>query len=142
MLKLRLQRVGRKNNPSYRVLVVDSRQGPKSGKYIDHIGSYDPKDDRITIDGEKAKSWLAKGVHASRTVHNLLVSQKIIEGKKINVHPRKSPIKKENDAKEAVPAAETPVAVVAPEEVMSEAETPVTEIPAEEAITEPEQVSA
>lgn len=95
MLKMRLQRVGRKHSPSYRVLIVDSRQGPKSGKYIDQIGSYDPRNDQVALDGEKARSWIAKGVKTSGTVHNLLVSQKIIEGKKINVLPRKSPIKKE-----------------------------------------------
>ena len=107
MLKMRLQRVGRKNNPSYRVLVVDSRQGPKSGKFIDHIGSYDPKADRIVIDGEKAKSWIAKGVQVSPTVHNLLISEKIIEGKKINVLPRKSPIKKESTVVDAPSAPAT-----------------------------------
>lgn len=104
MLKMRLQRIGRKNNPSYRVLIVDSRQGPKSGKFVDHIGSYDPKADQVAIDGEKAKTWIAKGVQVSPTVHNLLVSQKIIEGKKVNVLPRKSPIKKKSVMAVAEPA--------------------------------------
>ena len=89
---MRLQRVGRKNNPSYRVLIVDSRQGPKSGKFVDQIGSYDPKVNRIELDGEKAREWIAKGVQTSDTVHNLLVGQKIIEGKKVNALPKKSPM--------------------------------------------------
>lgn len=97
MLKLRLQRTGRKNDPSYRVLVVDSRQGPKSGKFVDWLGSYDPRTDHIVLDGEKAKAWLAKGVQASGTVHNLLISQQVIEGKKINVLPRKRPVQKEGE---------------------------------------------
>lgn len=120
MLKMRLQRIGRRNNPSYRVLVVDSRQGPKSGKFVDTIGSYDPKDNRIALDGERARSWIAKGVQVSPTVHNLLVGQQIIEGKKINVLPKKSPIKQEGaDAPEAAPApdaaSETPEATEQPE---------------------------
>ncbi len=98
MLKMRLQRTGRKNDPSYRVLVVDSRQGPRSGKFVDRIGSYDPREDQIILDGEKARQWLGKGVQASPTVHNLLISQKIIEGKKINALPRKTPIRKEGEA--------------------------------------------
>ncbi len=101
---MRLQRIGRKNAPSYRVLVVDSHQGPKSGKFVDLIGSYDPKHDSITLDGEKVRAWIAKGVQVSPTVHNLLISQKIIEGKKINVLPKKSPIKKESDTPTVAPA--------------------------------------
>ena len=84
------------------MLIVDSRQGPKSGKFVDQIGSYDPKNDHIALDGEKVRMWISKGVQVSPTVHNLLISQKIIEGKKINVLPRKSPIKKEGATIEEV----------------------------------------
>lgn len=98
---MRLQRIGRKNDPSYRVLVVDSRQGPKSGKYVDLLGSYNPKMDRVQVDGEKAKSWISKGVQVSPTVHNILVGQNIIEGKKVNVLPKKSPIVSEQPEEEA-----------------------------------------
>jgi small subunit ribosomal protein S16 len=141
MLKMRLQRFGRKNNPSYRVLIVDSRQGPKSGKFIDLIGSYDPKNNRIAIDGEKAKTWIQKGVQVSPTVHNLLISQKIIEGKKINVLPRKSPIKKEDEATET-PVAEAPVSAAVEnqtEEAVPEVsveETPIEETAPEMAVEE------
>lgn len=136
MLKMRLQRIGRKNNPSYRVLVVDSRQGPKSGKFVDQIGSYDPKNDHIMIDGEKANAWIGKGVQTSPTVHNLLISQKIIEGKKINVLPRKSPVKKEGETVTATaPVAEAPVSELAPETEASP-EMPSEETPIEEAVPE------
>ena len=108
---MRLQRIGRKNNPTYRVLVVDSRQGPKSGKYVDVIGSHDPKVDNTVLDGEKARTWIAKGVQVSPTVHNLLVTHKVIEGKKINVLPRKTPIVSEK------PAEEAPAPEAAPTEV-------------------------
>ena len=136
MLKMRLQRIGRKHNPSYRVLVVDSRQGPKSGKFVDHIGSYDPKTDHVAIDGEKANIWIAKGVQVSPTVHNLLVSQRIIAGKKINVLPRKSPIKKEGH--EGAPAVAVEASVSA--EVGAEPEVAL-ETPDGEALVE-EPVSA
>lgn len=92
MLMMRLQRVGRKNDPSYRILVVDKRTGPKSNKHVDHLGSYNPKLGQVIINKEKAKEWLSKGVQASGTVHNILVSQKVIDAKKKNVLPKKSPI--------------------------------------------------
>lgn len=96
---MRLQRIGRKNDPSYRVVVTDSRNGPKAGNHVDLLGSYYPKLSRFTIDGEKAKEWISKGVQTSDTLHNLLVSHKIIEGKKINVLPKKSPIIDEEKVK-------------------------------------------
>lgn len=124
MLKMRLQRIGRKNSPTYRVLVVDSRQGPKSGKYVDVIGSHDPKVDNTVLDGEKARVWIAKGVQVSPTVHNLLVTHKIIEGKKINVLPRKTPIVSEKPAEEAAAPEAAPAEVAeapAAEETPAEA---------------------
>jgi small subunit ribosomal protein S16 len=101
MLMMRLQRVGRKNDPSFRIVVTDKRTGPKSDKHIDRLGSYNPKMNQIQIDVEKAKEWLAKGVQPSDTVHNILVGQKVIEGKKRNVLPRKSPIIDEEAIKRA-----------------------------------------
>lgn len=106
MLKMRLQRIGRKNEPTYRVLVVDSRQGPKSGKFIDQIGSYDPKAGKPQIDTEKAKKWIAEGVQVSGTVHNMLVDLKVINGKKVNVLPKKTPIVKEEEPAEEAPVTE------------------------------------
>lgn len=119
MLKMRLQRVGRKNDPSYRVVVTDSKNGPQSGKSIDNLGSYSAKSNAFTIDGDRAKNWIKNGVQVSPTVHNLLVTNKIIEGKKVNVLPKKSPIideeklKAEAEAKAAAEAAEKAAAEAA-----------------------------
>jgi len=133
MLKMRLQRVGRKNDPSFRVIVTDSRSGPKSGKNVDSLGSYNPKLNNFSIDEARAKEWITKGVQVSPTVHNLLVSGKIIEGKKVNVLPKKSPIideeklKAEAEAKAAAEeAAKAPAAETPAEEPTSE-EAPVAE---------------
>lgn len=121
MLKMRLQRIGRKNSPSYRVVVVDSRQGVKSGKFVDHLGSYNPKAGLYTINEEKAKAWLAQGVQASPTVHNMLVSKKVIDAAKITVQKPK----KEAPVVEAV--AETPAEAPAAPEAEAAAEAPVAE---------------
>ena len=101
MLKMRLQRIGRKNDASYRLIVTDSRRGPKSGKHIDLLGSYNPKQSHFSVNGDKAREWIKKGAQVSDTVHNLLVSHKVIEGKKINVLPRKSPVVDEAAAEAA-----------------------------------------
>ena len=86
---MRLQRIGRKNSPSYRVVVVDSRQGPKSGKFVDMLGSYNPKAGEVIINGDRAKEWIVKGAQVSPTVHNMLVTKKIIDKPKITVQAPK-----------------------------------------------------
>jgi len=100
---MRLKRVGRKNEPSYRVIVVDKRESVKSNNFVAQVGTYNPKSGAVVIDGEAAKHWLSKGVQPSGTVHNMLVTQKVIDAKKINVLPKKTPPQKK-EAKEAVAA--------------------------------------
>jgi small subunit ribosomal protein S16 len=139
MLMMRLKRVGRKNNPSYRIVVVDKRTSVKSNKTVDLLGSYDPKAGRITINGERAKDWLSKGVQASDTVFNMLVSQKIIEGKKKNALPKKSPIideaklKAEAEAKAAAEKAEADAKAAAEKAALEAKEAAEAEVKAAEA---------
>jgi small subunit ribosomal protein S16 len=95
MLKIRLQRIGRRNDPSFRAVVVDSRQGPKSGKYVERVGSYDPRSDRVSLDGERICMWIEKGAQVSDTLHNLLVAEKVIDAEKKNVLPKKTPVSNE-----------------------------------------------
>ncbi|MFM2381382.1 MAG: hypothetical protein RLZZ76_149 [Candidatus Parcubacteria bacterium] len=106
MLMMRLQRVGRKNDPSYRLVVTDKRESVASGNNIDTIGSYSPKIGVVEIDAEKAKYWLSQGVQPSVTVYNMLVSKKIVEGKKKNALSKKSPIVDEEAIKKAKEEAE------------------------------------
>jgi small subunit ribosomal protein S16 len=113
MLKIRLQRVGRKHEPVFRLVLTDSQNSTKSGRYLEMLGSHDPrKENKTEFKIERVKYWISKGAQPSDTVHNLLVSQKVIDGKKINVLPKKTPIKKEGG--EAAPAAAAPEAPVAP----------------------------
>lgn len=93
MLKIRLQRVGRKHDPVFRVVLTDSKNGPKSGKFNEILGSYDARDKNVTkFDAERIKQLIKDGAQVSDTMHNLLVGQKVIDGKKINVLPKKSPV--------------------------------------------------
>ncbi len=144
MLMMRLKRVGRKNNPAYRLVVVDKRTSVKSNKTIDLLGSYEPKLGRISINGEKAKHWLSKGVQPSDTVYNMLVTQKIIEGKKRNALPKKSPIideaklKAEAEAKAAAEKAEADAKAAAEAAKLAEAEAAAAPAPEAEVAVAPE----
>jgi small subunit ribosomal protein S16 len=95
MLVIRLQRVGRKNDPSFRIVVMDSRKAAKSGRVIEVVGNYDARQGKPSIKGERVKHYMALGGRPSETVHNLLVDAKIITGKKVNALNSKTPIKKE-----------------------------------------------
>jgi small subunit ribosomal protein S16 len=89
MLKIRLQRVGRRNDPSFRVIVTEKAKGPKSGKNIETLGWYNPHIDQKQIDTERAKHWIERGAQASGTVYNLLIDAGAISGSKVNVLPQK-----------------------------------------------------
>lgn len=88
MLKIRMQRTGRINTPSYRIVVVEHTASPKAGKFVDKVGTYDPKSKKRALNAERIKYWLSVGAKPSATVHNMLVSLKIIDAKKINVLPQ------------------------------------------------------
>lgn len=119
MLMIRLQRTGRKNDPSFRIVVGEKIYSPKSGKHLMHLGSYNPKTKATVIDAEAVKEWMGKGAQLSGTVNNLFISKGVIQGKKVNVLPKKTVAKKEEEVKAEAPA---PVAEVAPaEEVVAEA---------------------
>jgi small subunit ribosomal protein S16 len=97
MLTIRLQRVGRTNEPTFRVVVTDSKTAAKKNRrFHEIVGSYDARDKNVTkLDGERIKHFIAHGAQPTGTVHNLLISNKIIEGKKRNVLPQKTVVKKE-----------------------------------------------
>jgi small subunit ribosomal protein S16 len=135
MLAIRLQRVGRKNDPSFRVIVTDSKMKPKTGNFLEVLGSYNARQGKPVINTERAKHWLSMGAQASGTVHNLLVDLKAVAGKKINVLGKKTPIVKEVPKDMPAQAGEvkaaTPVAAEAIADKPAAAATPATEVEAE-----------
>ncbi len=131
MLKIRMQRTGRINTPSYRIVVLEHASSPKAGKYVEKVGTYDPKSKQRTLNVERIKYWISVGAQPSPTVHNMLVSLKVIDAKKINVLPKyKEPVKEEVAA-EAAPAAEK-AAEETPADVSPEAPAKEEAAPAEE----------
>ncbi len=103
MLKIRLQRIGRKNDPSFRAVLTDSKNSTKSGRFLEILGTYNPKvkeeDKKKSLNTERIKYWMSKGAKCSDTMHNFLIHDKVITGKKINVLPKKKPTVKRKELK-------------------------------------------
>ncbi len=123
MLKIRLQRIGRKNDPSFRVIVTDSRNPAKRGRYVELLGTFNPHKDAPVINAERIQYWISKGAQPSITVHNMLISGGITSGKKLNALPKKTVLKKGLPAQAGEPASATPV-TESPTPVSAEEVTP------------------
>ena len=117
MLRIRLRRVGKKKQPSYRIVVADSRS-PRDGAFVERIGHYDPLIDppAVTLDKERARMWLSRGAQPSDAVQRIFHWQRLFE----------------EDAPETE---EAPVAEAAETEA-TETETPEAETVTEEAAEE------
>ena len=89
MLIIRLQRVGRTNDPSFRIIVTDSKNAAKTGKFLEIVGNYDARQGKPEFKAVRIQKWIKDGAQVSETVHNLLVKNKIIDGKTIDVVPVK-----------------------------------------------------
>lgn len=119
MVIIRLQRVGRRNHAEFRVIVTEHARSAKTGGYLEVLGHYNPHTDALVVDADTVRRWIAQGAKVSPTMHNLLVTAGIVEGKKINVLPRKTPVVAEKAEKGPE---EAPVAV--PETTGTPAEEP------------------
>lgn len=123
MLKVRLQRVGRRNDPAYRAVVTQSTRSAKSGRNLEIVGSHHPGQDKTELDGERITYWIGKGAQVSDTLYNLLIKKGVLSGKKRDSLPRKNSFKKEESAPAGAPAmapAPAAEAVSAPETAPAE----------------------
>ncbi len=127
---IRLQRVGRKNDPSYRVVVTEKQNAAKSGKFLEVVGSYDARKDRRLFNAERIRHFISHGARTSPTVHNLLITEGVIGGKKINVLPknknRKPAIVEPNIVSEVTPEVVQEVIPEIASEVVAETSEPAT----------------
>jgi len=99
MLKIRLQRIGRKNEAAFRLVLTESKNAAQSGKFKEILGTYTLKNDLVAFKKDRIEHWLKHGVQVSDTAHNMLVKEKIIEGKKKNVLSKKAPTVKRKELK-------------------------------------------
>ena len=110
MLRIRLSRVGKKKQPSYRIVVADSR-GPRGGAHISIIGHYNPLTDPATIvvKEDEAIDWLKKGARPSETAAKLLTRVGVME--KAGLPPvrhqaKQAPGAKKGSSSDSTPATE------------------------------------
>ena len=107
MLRIRFSRVGKKNAPSFR-LVLTPKQSPPKGKFLEILGFYNPRTKEKGVQKERVLHWIKEGAQPSDTAHNFLIREGVIEGKKLSVHSTAKRKKSEeaSAAKEETPAAE------------------------------------
>ncbi|MDP3763375.1 MAG: 30S ribosomal protein S16 [bacterium] len=98
MLVIRLQRVGKKNKASFRIVLQDKQWKPQ-GKALELFGFYDPHSKEKKVQEERVKFWISKGAQVSPTLHNMFVGMNILSGEKVKVwKPKKGSDKKESAA--------------------------------------------
>jgi len=125
MLTIRLTRKGKKNQPFFRVVLVDKRRSSTGGRSVEDLGYVDPLKKRKSFNAERIKYWLSKGAKTSTTIHNLLVTEKVIDEPKIKVSNISKKKQKEiADAKAAAEATAKAAATPAPAPVEAPKEEP------------------
>lgn len=103
MLKIRLTRIGKRNQPEFRMVLVEAKRSAASGKCIENLGYYNPRKKVKTIEKDRVQYWLSQGVQLSPSVNNMLVSEGVLKGKKIKIKIIDK--KKAEEAKAAAKAA-------------------------------------
>lgn len=86
MLVIRFKRTGRKNQPSFRVIVTPKQAGGPAGKPKEYLGWFNPFSKAFELKKERISYWLSQGAKPSETLHNLLLKAGLIEGKKTPLH--------------------------------------------------------
>lgn len=111
MVAIRLARIGKKNHPTYRIVVSD-RQKDTVGTYLEQLGTFDPHQtpSTIVLKEDRVKHWLSVGAQPSSSVYNLLVEKGVLAGpKRVVAVAKKSATPADTaPAAEPAPVAETP----------------------------------
>ena len=144
-LKIRLARGGTKKRPFYRIVIAEA-SSPRDGRFVERIGSYNPMlptghENRLVLDGERAKYWMSKGAKPTLRVHKMMAGIGLLDSPEIREQPKKSAFGKKRQEREdaAAEAAETAAAAeaeAAAEAAAAPAEEAPVEAPAEEAQAE------
>jgi len=118
MLMIRFQRIGRTNDPAFRIVLVEKARAAKTGNVTEQLGTYNPKSKALTLNEARVKEWIAKGAQPTGSLLNLLIGKGVIRGKKVNVLPKKTPLKP--IASEAIGSGEQPAAILSGSDALGE----------------------
>jgi len=88
MLVIRLFRVGKKNQPFFKIVIIDKRKATNKGRFVEEVGFLNPLTKEKILKKERIEYWLSVGAKPSETLYNLLVKEGIVEGKKISKHKK------------------------------------------------------
>ncbi|MBI4920083.1 30S ribosomal protein S16 [Candidatus Azambacteria bacterium] len=115
MLVIRLQKVGKKHTATFRVVATQKTAGPRR-KYLELLGNVNRKTKAVSLNKDRILYWIGKGAQPSESIHNLLVSQGVISGKKIAVHKKAAAVEQPKEAviKEEAAKAESPAPETVP----------------------------
>lgn len=108
MLAIKLKQIGKKKQHTFRVIVAEKRS-KMGGTNVEDLGFWNPHTNKFELNKERVRYWIKNGAQPTDTVHNILITGKIIEGKKIPMH--RTPVKTEE-----APKPETAPEAVAPAE--------------------------
>ena len=89
MLCIRFLRIGKKHQPCYKIVVTDKRRPPRGGRFVEEVGFWNPLTKEKVLKAERIKYWISKGAKPSDSVYNLLIKEKVCQGKKTAVHKKK-----------------------------------------------------
>ena len=95
MLMIRFQRIGRTNDPAFRIVLLEKERAAKAGNIVELLGTYNPRSKALTLDEARVKEWIVKGAQLTDSIRNLLITKGVVTGKKVNVLPKKTPQRKE-----------------------------------------------
>ena len=111
--------MGRVHEPSFRLVLTDSKNSTKSGRFKEILGTYDPRKSTNALNAERLQYWVSQGAGLTDTVHNLLVTNKVLNAPKINVskkskHPPAPPVEvvAGSPKEEPAPAEKTEDAII------------------------------
>jgi small subunit ribosomal protein S16 len=121
MLAIKLQRIGKKHQPSYRFVVAEKRS-KMAGPPVEDLGSYNPFTKTASVKKDRISYWMKMGAQPTLSVHNLLVAQGVVSAPKKTVKMKKAVPK----AAEVVAEAAAPTAAEAPAAAEATAETEIT----------------
>lgn len=113
MLSIRFSKVGKKKQPTFRLIVTEKTRDPW-GKHLEILGWKNPRTKETVLKADRIKYWIEKGAQPTDTVHNLLIDEKIIEDKKRRVVTISKTRQTKIDAAKPVPPAPEPAPAAAP----------------------------